>query len=231
MSREWYAVLESAETTRTSAALLGRVAEALMVTPEERTTLFQLAVAQAGPPRLREDSIAVLESFSRLRSLSKRLWTATSIEEALTTASERTADWFDGAVLIHRCRRHASGIWESQAVDDSQERNSASKIIRELKDEILPTPETVDALNLYPQLTNAGDVGTPELLPLPVKREALEFFARRRLTRFTFIKARVRSRTGLIASLCTIHELGHSYSESDRAILGAFAELTSLALS
>jgi DNA-binding XRE family transcriptional regulator len=51
VSREWYAVLESARhvraSTRPSAALLQRMADALALTPNERATLFQLAVPEA----------------------------------------------------------------------------------------------------------------------------------------------------------------------------------------
>ena len=231
VSREWYSVLESGASTRTSTALLGRLAEALMVTPEERTRLYRLAAAQVGRVHLHKDSITVLESFSRLRSLSKRLLTTTSIEDVLTIANEQVADWFDGAVQVLTDRRRECGTWQHQAVDHSHERNSVSEVIRELEDEILPTSEAVDALNLYPRLANAGDVGTSELLPLSVQQEVFKLCRRRRLTGFTYIKARVRSRTGLIASLCTVHELGHSYSEPDRAVLGAFAELASLAVS
>jgi transcriptional regulator with XRE-family HTH domain len=231
VSREWYGMLESAATTRTSTGLLERLADALMVTPQQRAKLFQLAVPELGRARLRDDSIAVLEGFSRVRSLSKRLWTATSVEDVLTTASEQIADWFDSAVLVHTSHRRKSGLWESRGVDDKQDRNNASKVIREMEDEVLSTPEAIDALNLYPRLVNAGDIGTPELQPLPVQREVLKLYARRRMAGFTFVKARVRSRTGLIAGFCISHELGHSYSGADRAVLGAFAELASLALS
>jgi DNA-binding XRE family transcriptional regulator len=46
ISREWYAVLESAAFPRTSTRLLERLAEALMLTPAERTRLFQLGVPE-----------------------------------------------------------------------------------------------------------------------------------------------------------------------------------------
>jgi len=86
-------------------------------------------------------------------------------------------------------------------------------------------------MNLYPRLAHAGDTGTPELQPLPLQREVLKLYALRRLRGFTFVKSRVRSRTGLIASFCVVDELGRSYSSADRAVLGAFAEVASLALS
>jgi transcriptional regulator with XRE-family HTH domain len=228
VGREWYAVLESARTTRTSTSLLDRLAHALMATPEERARLFHLAV---GRVQLRDDSIAVLEGFSRLRLLSKRLFEATSIEDVLTTASEQIADWFDSVVLVQASRRRESGLWESRAVDDKQDRNNASNIIRELKDHVLSTSQDIDAVYLYPQLTSAGDTGTPDRLPHAVQREVRKLCARWRLPGFTFVKARVRSRTGLIGCFSIAHELGHSYSASDHAVLGAFAELASLALS
>jgi transcriptional regulator with XRE-family HTH domain len=231
ISRQWYAVLESAGTTRTSASLVDRLADALMVTPEERARLFQLALPELGRAQLRDDSIAVLEAFSRLRSLTKRLWAATSVEDVLTTARENIADWFDGAVLIETSRRHESGLWESRTVDDKQDRNSVSTVIRELEDRVLPTSESIDAVYLYPQLESAGDIGDEDLLPHPIRQEVQKAYARRRLPGFTFVCARVRSRTGLIASFCIVHERGYSYSEEDRAVLGAFAERASLALS
>jgi transcriptional regulator with XRE-family HTH domain len=231
VSREWYAILETSATQRASTRLLGRVADALMVTAEERARLFHLAVPELGRVNPRDDTIAVLEAFSRLRCLSKRLWAATSIEDVLATATEQITDWFDTSVLVHTSRRRESGLWESQALDDKQERNNASILIRELEDQVLPTPRDIDALRLYPRLANAGDTGTPELHPLAVRREVLKIVARRRLAGFTFVKARVRSRSGLIAGFCVIHALGHSYSATDSAVLGAFAELASLVIS
>jgi transcriptional regulator with XRE-family HTH domain len=231
VSREWYAMLESTATTRTSTGLIERLADVLMVTPEQRAKLFALAVPELGRAQLRDDSIAVLEGFSRLRSLSKRLWAATSVEDVFTAAREDIANWFDGAVVIETSSRRESGVWECQAVDDKQDRNNASKVIRELGERVLPTLESIDAVYLYPQLEAAGDTGTEDLLPHLVREELQKAYLRRALPGLAFACARVRSRTGLIASFCVVHELGHSYSEADRAVLGAFAELASLALS
>jgi hypothetical protein len=190
-----------------------------------------LALPELGRAQLRDDSIAVLEAFSRLRSLTKRLWAATSIEDVLTTARENIAEWFDGAVLIETSRRRESGLWESRAVDDKQERNCVSTIISELGAHVLPTSESIDAVYLYPQLESAGDTGDQDLLPQSIRQEVQKAYARRRLPGFTFVCARVRSRTGFVASFCVVHERGYSYSAEDRAILGAFAERASLALS
>jgi transcriptional regulator with XRE-family HTH domain len=231
VGREWYVQLERGTArSRPSMGLLHRLADALMLTPEERTILFRLALPEVGRLQLRDGSIAVLEAFSRLRSLSKRLWAATSIEDVLTTASEQVATWFDGALLVKSIRRRESGLWEPRSVDDERERNAAAKVCRDMKF-LRPTPELHGAVNYYPQLANAGDLGSPDLWPLPLQREALKVYVRHRVPGFTWRYARVRSRTGFTGGLHIVHEFGHSYSTSDLAVLSAFAEMTSFALS
>jgi len=46
VSRGWYRLLESGAGARASVRLLGRLANALVFTPEERTLLFMLAVPE-----------------------------------------------------------------------------------------------------------------------------------------------------------------------------------------
>jgi transcriptional regulator with XRE-family HTH domain len=231
ITREWYAKLESGlATTRASTGLLDRMANALMLTPAERATLFHVAVSELRQVQLHDDSITALQSFSRLRSLTKRLLAATSIEGVLSIASEQLAEWFDGAVLVHSSRRRESGLWEHRGVDDKQERTNAAKVVRDMKDR-LATTEQRAALNFQTQLTNAGDIATPDLWPLSVQREVLKVYERHRVAGFAWCYARVQSRNGFIGGLYIAHEFGHSYSVSDLAVIGAFAELASLALS
>jgi transcriptional regulator with XRE-family HTH domain len=125
VTREWYSMLECGAASGASTGLLGRLADVLMLTPEERASLFQLALPDLGRTQLRCDSLLALESFTRLRLLTKGLWGATSIEEILTTASEHIADWFHGARLVRSIRRHESGLWEPRCVDEKQERSNA----------------------------------------------------------------------------------------------------------
>lgn len=233
VGREWYVQLERG-TARTLASTgsLHRLADALMITQEERVHLFQLALPDVARLRLRDDSIAALEAFSGLRLLTKRLWAASSVEDVLTTAGEQIGDWFDGALLVSSTRRRHAELWESRFLDDKQERNTVSKVIGDVKD-LLPTLASCspDALGLYPRLAHAGDVGSPDLWPVAIQREMLKACARRRVAGLAGLYARVRSRTGFIGGLIILHEFGYSYSASDRAVLGAFAELTSFALS
>lgn len=231
VTREWYAALESAAPPRTSPSLIDRLADALMVTAEERGRLFRLAVPELDRMRLRDDSIAALEGFSRLRSLSKRLFVATSIEDVLAIASEHIAEWFDDAFLVRSTRRHESGLWESRSVDEKQDRNKVAKAMGEFEDGVLHTMGSRDASNLYSRLA-AGDVGTPDLWPLAVQREAQKAWAHHRVAGLAGLYVRVRSRAGFTGALYTAHELGqHSYTASDIAVLGAIAEVASLALS
>jgi transcriptional regulator with XRE-family HTH domain len=230
-SREWYAVLESTAMTRPSARLLERLCDVLMVTSQERERLFCLAVPELGRAEITAESPSSIEAFSRLKFYSNRLSASTSVQDILRMTSEYVAEWFTSPVLVRTSRRHEPGVWESHAIDDKQERSDASKVLRELEDEILSTPHERDGLNLYPQLQQAGEIGTPTLVPHEVQREFIRVFARRRLPGFTFINARVRSRSGIIAGFCIVHEFGHVYSDEDRAVLAALAELTSLALS
>jgi transcriptional regulator with XRE-family HTH domain len=46
ISRVWYGTLESSTGVRTSSAVLDRLAAALMVSPQERATLFDLAMPE-----------------------------------------------------------------------------------------------------------------------------------------------------------------------------------------
>jgi transcriptional regulator with XRE-family HTH domain len=230
VSREWYVELECGSArARASTGLLRRLAEALMVTPEERASLFQLALPDVGRIQLRDDSMSALEGYSRLRSMTKRLWTATSTEDVLTTATEQIADWFDGAVLVRSTRREESAPWKHRSVDDKQDQNKAAKVIRDMGQLI---PEWCDAAHFYPRLANAGDLGSQDLWPLPLQRANLKVWARYRVDGwFAMRYARVRSRTGFVGGLYLFHELGYSYSASDLAVLRAFAESASLALS
>jgi transcriptional regulator with XRE-family HTH domain len=243
VSREWYALLESGTAkTRASTGLLNRLAHALMITEDERARLFHLGVPELGRFQLRDDSIAVLQGYSRLRSLSKQLWAATSLDDVFTTASEHIAGWFDDAVQVQSALRRDSAPWEHRPFDNKQDRNVVAKVVNDMKEvlltsesgemkELLRTSTLSDALNLHPALANAGDIGTPALWPLAVQREMPKVYARHRVGGFSGRYARIRSRSGFIGGFYIAHEFGHSYSASDHAVLGAFAELASYALS
>lgn len=206
-------------------ARLDRLADALTTNPEERATRFHLPGPDPGRAHLRDDSIAVIEAFSHLRSLTNRLLAATSLEDVLTTAGGQIADWFDGAV-IHTASRLESGLWDCHIANED---HKPSKVIAELTDVV--APESREALNLYPYLVNAGDVGTPALWPRRLQQDVLKFYGHWGIDELAWIYVRIRSRTGFIGGFSVAHEFGHSYSATDRAVFTALAEFASFALS
>jgi transcriptional regulator with XRE-family HTH domain len=234
VTREWYATHESAIATRSptrpSQAVLERLAEVLMITQPQRKTLFEMAVPQEWRVHLSDDSISALEAFSRLRSFARRLWTSTSVEDGLAMAAEEISGWFD-PLLVYVARRRDPGVWESQATADKPDGSMVSKFIKEFQDLASSSPAMVDALNLYPQLRNAGEVGSDGFHPPRLQQMMAKYQDRCRNRSFTFLKARICTRRGLIASVGVFHDVGHAYSPSDYAALAACAQVASLALS
>lgn len=80
ISRIWYATLEN---ERPACGDPARIAEALMMDPAERGTLFRLAIPALRSASLTDTSTAILDAFGSLRRLMRRLWAATSEAEAL----------------------------------------------------------------------------------------------------------------------------------------------------
>lgn len=229
VSRVWYSMLESSATTRTSPKLLDRLANTLMATPEERMTLFRLAVPELEQVRPGAESVSVLEGFSVLRSATKRLWAATTETEAFAVASEEIANWFRDAALTHSMRRVEAGSWEWSYVPGRGVGARVMEVIREIEGSM--TVEQIDEFHLYPRLPAPGNVGSPETYDPATLQARIDAFTRRNLDVTSFLHARVHSRAGAVGSVNVVHEVGHDYSESDHAFIGTLAELTSLALS
>jgi transcriptional regulator with XRE-family HTH domain len=88
ISRQWYAMLELGRPTRVSAALLGRVASALIMDDPERALLFQLAVPELRDVPLTDRASSMVEAFASVRALVRRLRSATTQEEVLAIARD-----------------------------------------------------------------------------------------------------------------------------------------------
>lgn len=228
VSRGWYKLLESGGGAHASAALLDRLAQALTLTDEERTALFRLAVPEIANLQLRADSHAILEAFSWMRTAAKHVWVASSVHEAYVEAAERIADRFDDALMVHWMHRDDAGAWKRERTA-----SNAWKYCSEIFESIVGSlePEQIDNYMLYPELREAGEVGGSELLLPATQRARTAVYSRYSLDPPDFILARVRTREDRIGGFIVMHERGHAYSETDRAALGAIAELTSLALS
>lgn len=228
VSRGWYKLLETGANVRASTQLLERLAQALTLTDDERTTLFTLAVPEMRNMQIRADSRAILEAFSWVRSATRQLWAASSDTDAYSELSERIADWFDDALLVHWMRRDEAGTWERQRTI-----NRGLKGCTEIFNEIATSlnPRSMDNYMLYPELSEPGAVGGTDDLSPRTQRTRINVYSKYACAAPEFIHGRVRSRGGLIGGFSVMHEHGRPYSETERAVLGAVAELTSLALS
>lgn len=93
VSRVWYAMLESGAALHTSPRLLARLADALALPDDSREALFRLGVPELASRNL--DALQDLSSpISALRSIARRVWSATSETEILTVVVEAAARTF-----------------------------------------------------------------------------------------------------------------------------------------
>ena len=227
VSRVWYGMLESGATVRTSARLLDKLARALMLTSPDRAALFRWAFPELA---LSQEATSVLESCRLIRTVTKRLWSASSPTEALTAACEQLAEWFDDAAVVTRLQRLAAGTWEWVCVVDRGQGVRVTEAWQELAPTM--TPKQIDLWFLFPQLAHAGEVGSVDHQPAPLRRTLLDAYRRRDLFSVAgFMQGRICTRQGSIAGFHVMHDIARAYSEADRAVMGTFAELASLALS
>jgi transcriptional regulator with XRE-family HTH domain len=230
VSRGWYQRLESG-AIRPSIALLNRLAAALNATPDERATLFRLAI----PALANGFSTRTAEAFGSLsfvRAVSSRLWAANSESEVLTIASEHLATWFADASLIVSVKRQNTGRWKCWFSDDRGHGTAWSRCVAEIGG--LTTPRQIDEFWSYPRLQSPGetvdDAEHEQFVP-DLRRLTLEAHKRHGLNVPSFLRSRITDRHGLIAGIQVNHRRGYTYSGIDRAALATVAELTSLALS
>jgi transcriptional regulator with XRE-family HTH domain len=234
VSRVWYCRLESDASARASMRVLNRLADVLMLSADERVRVIQLAIPETQRVGLCNDSVTVLEGFSRMRAAAKRLWAATSESEALAEASEQLATWFPDVAQIGSARRLDVGVWDTRLLEppvDSTKR--FEEFIRELSASFA-TAEDLDQVFVFPQLVQPGETGMVLQLFSPLIRRGIDdALARAGLGRGSVdcFDARVRSRSGLIACLGLFQGTGRPFSETDQAILSTIAQLTSYALS
>src|SRR4029077_4887390 len=141
----------------------------------DRATLFRVALPDLN---LGDESAAVLESCKLLRTVTKRLWNATSQSEALAVVCEELGSWFDDAPLVTRLHRLCAGAWDCTCVVD---RGPGDRVMRAW--ESLPsamTPAEIDRCFLFPQLARAGDVGSDADYPA-IQRTLFEAYQERDL--------------------------------------------------
>jgi transcriptional regulator with XRE-family HTH domain len=231
ISRQWYAMLESDRVVSPSAAVLGRLAEALMMSSAERSALFRLALPElrlASPSRTSRE---ILDAFGSLRRLMRRLWAATSEAEALTVIREQALPQLAADVILTRTRV-AEGRWDQVASGDhdgGERGQQCQGLIRKRWD-----APTVDDSHVYSFMRQPGEVLTrPErdarwpVLATKV-RQALSADVR---TESTWAMTSVQTQHGFVARLMAVHNDRHEFSKTERAMLGTLSDLASVALS
>jgi transcriptional regulator with XRE-family HTH domain len=228
ISRVWYATLENDRRVRFSARTLGRIADALMMDPPERETLFRLAVPALRSASLAGTSTAILEAFGSLQRLMRRLWAATTEAEALTVVREHALTQLapDG---IQTLTRVAEGRWVRDTTGDRDLAKRYDAMIQGRWD-----AASIDDLCCHTLMVRPGEVLTryerdtcfPDLAAK--ERPALDAIG---LSDLSFAMANVRSQRGFAARLLVIHRTNHAFSNVERAQLSTLADLTSLALS
>jgi len=234
VSRVWYAMLESGAALNTSPRLMARLADALDLSAEHRKVLFKLALPDLSASA---DAFTLVKNLTTavvpLRTAARRLWSATSELEILTTAAEAVISIFDVSDFTGAFKRIQPGKWEFPVIIGGELMRDA---IAEMHHALTAgmTPAQIDETMLYGVLTEPGQVGTrPELhRHLTQKRRIDRTFASHGFEATNFIDAHVKSRQGFAATIFAVYVNGErDFTEFDRAVLGALADLASLALS
>ncbi len=232
ISVRWYAAFESGAALRTSPVVLGRIAEALMLADDERRQLFTLAIPEITGSPLRIGS-APNFALASLNATVRRLCAATTEDDVLTVLAQDVAERFAHADFVGVFRRSAPGRWEFPViVGDPRSYAPLPGIQLELNDGL--NPLQIDEAMLHGVLLRPGDVGTRRELhrDLTVKLRIDRAFSAGGFADADFLAAHIRSNRGLTANLFVncVHPTG-AFTEYDRVLLAALAELASLALS
>jgi len=234
VSRVWYAMLESGAALNTSPRVLARLADALDLSADDRKMLFKLALPEFSATA---SAFTVAKNLSSavvpLRTAARRLWSATSEAEILSEAAEAINTIFDDSDFSGAFKRVQPGVWDFPIILGG---NTYSNAIAELHHNLIVgmTPEQIDETMLYGVLTQPGQVGTRHELHRSVsqKDRINRTFASMGFESTNFIDAHVKSRGGREATIFATYVYGtRDFTEFDRAVMGALADLASLALS
>jgi transcriptional regulator with XRE-family HTH domain len=233
ISRQWYLLMEGDRAVRVSAAILARVADALMMNPVERAALFRLAVPELRSVSLMDRSTAMLDAFGSLRRLTRHLWAATTEAEVLTVVRECAMMQFAPAVIL-TSTRVGEGRWDLAATGDFDDDGHRLKRFEALVRERWGGA-VIDDLCCYTLMARPGDLVTrserearfPDLAAK--NREALDAVG---LDDHSFAMANIRSQRGFVGHVNILRTTtAATYSELELAQLSTLADLTSLALS
>jgi hypothetical protein len=224
-------MMEIDRAVNVSAAVLGRIADALMMDPAERAAMFRLAVPELHSASLTDRSSAMLDAFGSLRRLTRPLWAATTEAEALSIVREYAMRQLAPVAML-TCTRVGEGRWELAAAGNLSH-GDRLKQFESLVRERWGAP-AIDDLCCYTLMARPGELLTrseraarfPHLAAK--ERPLLDAVG---LIDFSFAMANIRTQRGFVGRLNMLHVTAHAYSEIERAQLSTLADLTSFALS
>jgi transcriptional regulator with XRE-family HTH domain len=232
ISREWYARIECGTATRVPPALLGRMADTLMLDETQRNALFEFAIPELRRAPIGEVAASALQ-LSSLQPVLRRLWAASSEADIITSVLEFAQELFPRTDVI-LCTNHvAQGYWTHAVTlgpDPVQQRiaNLAELIASEC------TVSEIDQWFLHGVLVQPGEtvlfhqvwseLGIIDMIP--------NFLQRVGLGHSSVLISHVRSRKNFVGNLA-IGRAGAPYEfpVTNATIFGALADLASLALS
>jgi transcriptional regulator with XRE-family HTH domain len=234
VTRVWYAMLESGARVITSPRLLARLANALLLSAENREVLFDLAIPDLSAS-VRSFTLTnhLTNSVVPLRTAARRLWSATTESEILLVVAEAISGIFDDSDFTGAFKRVQPGKWDFPVIIGGEHLQGA---IVELHHTLAVgmTAAQIDETMLHGILTEPGQVGTrPELhRNISQKHHVDQTFASLGFEATNFIDAHIKSREGNEVTVFAVYVDGKKeFTELERAVFGTLADLASLALS
>jgi transcriptional regulator with XRE-family HTH domain len=234
VSRVWYAMLESGAALNTTPRLLARLADALDLSAEDRKVLFELALPEFSASANAFTLVKNLtSSVVPLRTAARRLWSATSELEILSTVADAIGEIFDDSDVVGAQKRIQPGRWEFPVTIGADHLlNTIGELVQTLT--VGMTPAQIDETMLHGVMTEPGQVGTRRELHrnLSQKHRIDRTFAGVGFEATNFIDAHIKSREGIEATVFAVYVDGKKdFTEFDRSVMGALVDLASLALS
>jgi len=155
ITRVWYAMLERGARIDVSTALLGRLADVLILGKADRSALYAAGVPGL-PPAFGVQAGDAIEAFTWVRHAMKQLWSSTSEAEALEVATDTLAARFPDAAVVHDRFRDDDGNWQFPRFHGRpNDVACVTAFVRELAPAL--GREGMDALHRYPDVCEPGD--------------------------------------------------------------------------
>lgn len=171
-----------------------------------------------------------VESVIGLRRAVRRVWSASSVFEVLTTVSESAAEIFTEAELVGVYQRLRPGTWTYPvAFENGRLSNRVADLHARLRDGL--SPVQIDESMLSVALTAPGDVGTwRELLPCTsIKHHMDSALKAEGFADADCLVSVVNSGDGVEVMLFAAYlHRRRVFSDRDRMMLGALADVASI---